>query len=329
MRRLLSALIVLAWPVVAAAPAFADVVGDCSVTFNGVTIDRIENLGSPLELGARDRLVFTGTAPQGTGSARVLLLAGPVEIDSATTEYAAPSNEFAVELDLGELAPYAVGLYRVRGEVDGCTAEAWLRITGRFPLATLAGLTGAGLLVAGLAGQLGAFASRRKWAAAGAAAAGVLTGTGAAVLGQQFGRLQPSFPALVGCIAAAALLGYGVARVAGAAARERRRQRPKTEPAKPARASDTERAGGVAESHSVSRPAPAAATPAAPPAVPFWGYVLSDVDVFDLTDHTRVVGTLRPGNWYLIKREVGPWVHVAGNPEPEGWAASHAINRQG
>jgi hypothetical protein len=336
MRRLLAALVILAWPAMFAAPAGATTEGPCSATFNGVATDLIDDLGSPLELDAGATLVFAGSIEGGTTAARVALVAGPVDVDSASTAYATPSNDFSAAIELDGLTPYAVGLYRIRGTADGCTVEAWLRITGRFPLATLAGLTGAGLALAGVAGQLGAIASRRRWTGVGAALAGVLTGSGAAVVAQQFGRLQPSYPALGGCVAAAALVGFGLARTVGTGARERRRR------------TRRDRAAGAAVSPAPQPVTPAATIPARvrsqvpvetqpqpgaeppqPASLPYWGYVLSEVEVFDLADHTRVVGALRPGTWYLIKREVGPWVHIAATPGPEGWAARHAINRQG
>jgi len=329
MRRLLAALVVLAWPAARAAPAAASVEGPCSPTFNGVAVDRIDGLSSPLELDASDALVFSGSIEGGTTTARVSIVAGPVEIDSASTAYATPATEFSAAIDLGELSPYTVGLYRIRGEADGCAAEAWMRITGRFPLATLAGLTGAGVVIAGLAGQLGAIASRRRFTGVGAALAGVFTGTGAAVTAQQFGVLQPSYPALGACIAAAALGGFTLARLIGSAARERRRSRRRvpiaaateTTPSLPVVAAP------IAERAVRLEPAPERAPE--PVAEPYWGYVLSDVEVLDMADHTRVVGTLHPGTWYLIKREVGAWVHVAAGPGPDGWAPRHALNRQG
>ncbi len=326
MRRLFAALVVFGWPVVLAAPAAASVEGDCTAVFNGVSVDRIDGLGNPLELDAGDTLVFSGSSTAGTTIARIALVAGPIEVDAASTAYPSASTEFSATIDLDEISPYAVGLFRIRGTADGCSAEAWLRITGRFPLATLAGLTGAGLAIGGLAGQLGAMASRRKWAGLGAALAGILTGGGAAVLGQQFGRLQASYWALGGCIAFAALAGFALTRLLGAAARDRRRLRRHTRPVDPG---TTVIAPTPAET-AVRAPRATAPAPAEPPAiVPYWSYVLSEVDVFDLTDHTRVIGTMQPGTWYLVKREVGTWVHVTGTPALEGWAAKHAVNRQG
>lgn len=345
MPRWFCALLAGVWLLATAAPAAAGVAGDCVVTFNGVEVERIDGLASPLELDAGDRLVFSGTSPGGTAVARVALLAGPVVIDSASTRYPEAAGSFEASIDLAELAPYTVGLLRVRGEADGCSAEAWLRITGRLPVATLAGLTGAGLALAGVAAQSGAIASRRRFSWIAAATAGVVTGTGAAVLGQQFGRLQPSYWGLGGSIAAAAVAGAALSLLAGRA-RARRRSRERradtdagsviphdrtlggtarpVAAATPAR--DAGPAGVAPVPAAVAAPAPA---PDTPPPVPYWGYVLSEVTVVDLNDHSRVVGALHPGTWYLVRREVGPWVHIAATPGPEGWAPRHAVNRQG
>lgn len=322
MRRLLVTLVVLGWPLaVVATPAAATVSGDCTVTFNGVDIDRIDALTAPLELFASETLVFAGEVPGGTAAARVAIVAGPVTVDAASTAYDTPTEAFAVTIDLDAMAPYAVGLYRIRGTADGCVAEGWLRITGRFPLATLAGLTGAGLALGGLTGQLGAIASRRRWARFAAAFGGIATGTGGAVIAQQAGLLQPSYPALGGSIAAAALVGFVLAALFDRSGRERRRRRRLEDLPLPV----------VEAAKRITMPArsePPAADPKPAPG-PYWGYVLTEIDVFDLDDHGRVVGRLRPGSWYLVKREAGPWAHVSAGSDLEGWAARERIHRQG
>jgi hypothetical protein len=43
-----------------------------------------------------------------------------------------PMQEFSASLDIDDVSPYGVGLFRVRGTTDNCTAEAWARISGRF-----------------------------------------------------------------------------------------------------------------------------------------------------------------------------------------------------
>ena len=120
-------------------------------------------------------------------------------------------GEFLVSLDLADVAPYGVGLLRVRATTDNCTVEAWLRLGGRLPFTTLVGLTGTVLAVAGLAGQIAALIARRRWSVPVAAAAGVATGAGAALLGQEFGRLQLSYLSLGATIALAVVAGLGPA----------------------------------------------------------------------------------------------------------------------
>ena len=62
---------------------------------------------------------------------------------------------------------------------------------------------------------------------------------------------------------------------------------------------------------------------------PAWCYVLAPVDVFDLDDHSKTVGVLRPGSWYLAKRQVGGWVQVAVGEGIEGWVPHGSIHRHG
>jgi hypothetical protein len=57
--------------------------------------------------------------------------------------------------------------------------------------------------------------------------------------------------------------------------------------------------------------------------------VLSPTDVYGLDDHTRTVGMLQPGKWYLAKRRVGGWVQVAFGDGTEGWVAHSAVHTHG
>ncbi len=187
--------------------AAADVSGPCTVTFNGVPVERIDSLSSPLELDHEAVLTFEGTDEQGTARATVELVLASISIDEARSGPAAPGSEFAAALELEDFTPYGVGLYRIRGTTDNCTAEAWLRITGRSPFATLAGLTAAGLALGGLLGQGAALVARRRSTPLIAALGGVATGFGGALLGQQFGRLQLSYLSLGIIIGGAVLAG--------------------------------------------------------------------------------------------------------------------------
>jgi hypothetical protein len=294
--------------------------GACAATFNGVEAERIDSLFSPLELGVTDTLIFSGVDPAGTSEALVQVIIGPVVVDSGSTAYSPTTEEFTASIDLDDVSPYAVGLVRIRGTTDGCVAEGWLRISGRFPLATLTGITAAGLAIGGITGQLGAIASRRRWSRSAAAFAGLATGTGSAVLGQQFGWLQLSFISVGIIVAIASALGFFLAGLLNSARRARRRDRnrvPLEDSSEPVMERSAERSAEV----------PRRAPEPTPSVAPYWCYVLADTDVLDLRDHTRVVGRLKPGSWYLAKREVGPWLHVSTGEETEGWVARTAVHR--
>lgn len=345
LRRLIVVLLIGGMPLLGAAPASAQLDGSCLASFNGVDVDRIDSLDSPLELGSDDVLVFQGTSDAGTSSARVEMVIGPVTIESNTTTYATPASEFSASIPLDDVSPYGVGLFRVVGTVDGCVAEVWVRVSGRFPLATLTGLTALGLTLGGVTGQLGAIVSRRRWSRSAAALGGVATGAGIAVIAQQFGRLQISYPSVAAAALAAATLGFLASWILNPALREDRLDRkrtladvapthvptpaPRPERRDPAPAAT--QAPAEAARRSATPPATETATTPEPnrDASPYWCYVMAPTDVFGLTDHTRTVATLTPGTWYLAKRTVGGWAHVVASNGDEGWVAESAIHRQG
>jgi hypothetical protein len=326
------------------APALATTSGPCAVTLNGVEMERIDSLSSPLELSATDTLVFAGTTTSPTENARVELMIGPVRIDRGSSTYPSGSAEFSATIDLDEVSPYAVGLFRVRGSTDGCVAEGWLRISGRSPAATLTGLTAAGLALGGVTGLLGAVASRRRGSRFAAAGGGLIAGVGGALLGQELGRLQLSYPSVALAGVGAAAIGF----VLGGLIRERspgtiaeapvdsgryepEPMRPPAAPSSPS--SSAEALRPVPTEPDLPRRTPIAEMTGIQPAEtsdgPYWCYVLAEVDVFDLSDHTRVIGRLRPGSWYLCKREVGGWAHVAVGDGLDGWVPKGSVTRQG
>jgi hypothetical protein len=314
----------IGWSVTAAGPAAADVIGPCTAQFNGIDVSRIDSLSSQLELDVADDLVFSGVDPARTSRATVDVLIGPITVESVSTAYDPSSEAFTAIIDLDDVAPYTVGLVRIRGETDGCVADAWLRITGRFPLTALAGITAAGLTVAGITGQLGAIASRRRWSRAASALGGIATGAGGAVVGQQFGLLQLSYISVTLVVVMASSLGFFLAGLLSPGQREKKRKvaverAPREIPAITVAAAD--RLGEGTD----GPPAPEHRFSAAP----YWCYVLAETDVLDLTDHTRVVSRLKPGVWYLAKREAGPWLHISTGEGIEGWVSRASVQRHG
>jgi len=355
--------------------ANATVDGPCTASFNGVESGRIDSLNSPLELDAGDILTFHGTDETGTQSATVEVVLAMVTVRDSTATYGPVQNDFSASLDLSDISPYGVGLYRVRGVTDNCSVEAWVRISGRFPFSTLIGLTAGALALGGFAAQMTAIATRRRRSVWAAAFAGIFTGVGAAGIGQQFGRMQLSIPSILIVVAITAVLGALVALLLnpreGPGWFERRRDsraqkrairyQARLEAARlDAERREAEAAVTLAAAATTAQVASLAAEPAVPAATvtpeptpspeptldpaptppaeppsaaaiegPAWCYVLAPVDVFDLADHTRTVGVLRPGTWYLAKRQVGGWAQVAVGDGTEGWVAQSAIHKLG
>ena len=107
---------------------------------------------------------------------------------------------------VGRYAVWGVGLYAVEARATGvgCDLHAFVRVTGRHPLTTAAGLTGLGLLAVGAAGARHAAGRRRRGGAirGRSLAAGALGGLGAAVLLQQFAVVPMTSGLLLGAPAA-------------------------------------------------------------------------------------------------------------------------------
>jgi len=315
-------------------PAQAQSAENCALVFNEIEIDRIDSLSSPLELDTGDTLSFTGTDPAGTRSARVELAIGPVTLESNTTTYSAPEREFQSAISLDDVSPYGIGLFRAEGATDGCSAAVWVRISGRFPLATLTGLTAMGLTLGGITGQLGAIASRRRWARTAAALGGIATGSGLTLIGQQFGRLQVSYPSLAAMTIAVGGLGLILASLFNPTIRDRRREKravrsPAISMTPDHQPVETVTSAVAEEPPAEPRTANGPTLQPTPPGGPYWCYVMAPTDAFDLTDHTRTVAVLEPGTWYLVKRALGGWAQVVAAEGSEGWVAEAAIHREG
>jgi hypothetical protein len=317
-RRRLMMAIGLALLAVLAFPSPSSAQDGCSASFNGIEAGRIGSLSSPLLLGQHDTLVFSAIDPSGTASATVSLSMGPFVVARARVSSDAPLQELPASLVLTAGSQRAVGLLRVNGTTDNCTFDVWLRVGGRIPFTTLAGATAAGLFAVGLVEQLWASLHSSRWSILMVGLAAVFTGLGGALLGQQWGYLQLSYVSAAGAVALAAALGLTLALIL----RRRRSHNPSPEGRRTTEAAAAGPAVGKGK---------AAASPVEGPEAAWlgWCYVLGDVDVLHLQDHTRKVGALYPGTWYLAKKEAGPWVRVEAAEGVEGWVPRKAISLQG
>jgi len=149
-----------------AAPASAasapdQVTGGCSVTVNGKDANTAHNASNAIEVGENDTVTVVGTAPGPITGDTVKMKIGPIKFTARDESTDGTDNTWTGQVKVSDYAKYGVGLYRVEGASTGtvCTGWAYLKVTGKFPLTTVAGATAAGLTVIGAAGM--ASAARR------------------------------------------------------------------------------------------------------------------------------------------------------------------------
>lgn len=138
-----------------APPADAQVTGGCSATIAGQDVDSAHNARNAISVGADESIVVTGTAPGPITGYKVFMTFGPARVQVADGEVTDGGNTWTSTVDVADYATYGVGLYRIEGETTGtpCTGWGYVKVTGKFPLFTVAGAVGGVLAVAGAAGM--------------------------------------------------------------------------------------------------------------------------------------------------------------------------------
>jgi CHAT domain len=122
-----------------------------------------------------------------------------------------------VTVDLGDIDWLTVGLYRVDVVGPGageCGGTFWLRITGRSPLTTVAGISAAAVAVAGgvLITQAARRGQRQRCSVRRGVLGGLVFGAGGSFLLQQFGVLPMLWPVIAIALLLPGLLGGLIAR---------------------------------------------------------------------------------------------------------------------
>jgi hypothetical protein len=152
-----------------AAPAAAQVSGPCSVTLNGVDANQASTPQTAIEVDYQDRATILVQSSSSITSHRVLLeFAGFRWTASSGTD---TGTSWQGAVDIAKYATYGVGLYKVVGESSGpgaCSGAAFVKVTGKNPLGTVAGAGAAAATALGVVGVAAvAVASAREVSAAG------------------------------------------------------------------------------------------------------------------------------------------------------------------
>ncbi len=166
-RRLLAAM-AMAWTLTLfssfAAPAWADVQGPCTATIAGVDVNDADSPGDAVEVNEDSRVEVTMNALQGqrfSSHSISLEFAGfSREVSSGTDD----SDRWSDTVNVDDYATYGVGLYKVKGSAilspsGSCSGDAYVKVVGRSPLTTVAGIAAAGVTVVGAVGLAAAGAA--------------------------------------------------------------------------------------------------------------------------------------------------------------------------
>ncbi len=153
--RLVAAVAVVGSTCVFTAPAGAQVTGGCSATIAGSDVAAAHNARNAITVGADDTVVVSGTAPGPITGYKVFMTFGPARVQVADGTVTDGGNTWTSTVNVADYATYGVGLYRIEGETTGtpCTGWAYVKVTGRFPLFTVAGAVGGVLALAGAVGM--------------------------------------------------------------------------------------------------------------------------------------------------------------------------------
>ena len=201
-----------------AVPAGAEVGGGCVVTVNGQNVDQAHSPDTAFEFRKGDviRVVGTSTAPVESYkvTARYGLFGYPAKSGTPTGD----DLTWTGSVNVSDYARFGTGIYRFDGSSTGaapCSGWAYIRITGTFPLTTVAGASAAVLTVIGVVGMASAARPPKggkpgrghRWRGS---LFGLVGGVGAAVLLQQFGVVPMTPAVMVGVPLGSMLVGLGL-----------------------------------------------------------------------------------------------------------------------
>ncbi len=147
-------------------PAGAQVSGGCSASINTIDFGAARSARTAISVGETETVTVAGNAPGPITGYKVFMAFGPVRFPVAEGTVTDNTTSYATDVNVKDYARYGVGIYRVEGETTGtsCTGWGYVKVTGRFPLATLAGALGGLFTLGGLLGLIFSFPGRPKGA---------------------------------------------------------------------------------------------------------------------------------------------------------------------
>lgn len=204
-----------------APPAGAQVVGPCSATIAGQDVRTATRPVDAIEVDDGATVIVEGVDNTGAPYSRIQLRFPPLpNVTVHDDDYGSAQPTWSGTVEVSDYATWGVGLYQVSGVTDDCKGTAWIRVTGKSPMTTVAGGVAAALTGVGLAAAARSVVRARPsfGSLLRSLGAGVPLGVGAAVLAQQF-ALTPLTGATVAAWTVGSAAASGLGNVAVAAAR--------------------------------------------------------------------------------------------------------------
>lgn len=166
----------------------------CVVRLNGAPVADYAERSDPLVLDVDDSVLVQGVSRTPSTFLRFSIRFPLFTTPTHTVRFDQPRQLWQVAVDADDLSRFGVGLYEVRVTTGPCAFDVWVKLRGRSPLTTPAGVAG----VLAIVGGVGAVALALRSAVRGRArplrafAGGAAAGVGALVLTQQFGAIPIS-----------------------------------------------------------------------------------------------------------------------------------------
>jgi hypothetical protein len=231
-------------------PANAQTTGSCVVSIEGRPVGEIAEWPNAVEVDADGTLTLQGRSQVPVSLVNIDLDFAGFRTRISPQDARASGGEWIAHVNVADHASQGVGLYHVVASTDGCTSEGWIKVVGRSPFTTTAGIIATVVLVLGLVLQvIGLFSAKRGRGLALSILGGIPTGIGAVVLSQQFGVTPISANWLAAWAVGPGLIGGAIRARIG-------RGRPAT---------PTERVGAEEPPRPRPEPLPPRPTPPAPP----------------------------------------------------------------
>jgi hypothetical protein len=172
--------------IVLATPVGAQTIGPCVVLIEGRSLGDADSPDRAIPIDADAVASVIGRSLEPVTRATVSVGVWPATWTIADDPIA-PTLEWSGSLRVADHARFGSGLYEVTAATDVCQVHGWVRVTGRSPFETPAGLVSVAIIVVGIAIALRAILTAGRRTGMLAVVGGVVFGIGLLLFAQQVG----------------------------------------------------------------------------------------------------------------------------------------------